>query len=117
MPKLKIEDFKSIKEDYAKKHKNWVRVGMSTCGIAAGAKEVYDLFSSEIEKRNIDVAVRKSGCLGACYAEPLVEVYMEGMPTIVYGGVKKETVLRIIEDHILHGKILSDYVYQLNVAG
>ena len=40
------------KEAAEKKAK--VLVGMGTCGIAAGAQEVYDAICDELRKRNID---------------------------------------------------------------
>ncbi len=47
-----------------------IKVGMASCGIAAGADEVYDYLQENVE--NIDII--KVGCIGYCYAEPLVEV-------------------------------------------
>jgi len=47
-----------------------IKVGMASCGIAAGANDVYDLLKEVAQ----DVEVKAVGCIGHCYAEPLVEV-------------------------------------------
>lgn len=47
-----------------------IKIGTGSCGLAAGAGEVYDFFKENI--RDIDVI--GVGCIGHCYAEPLVEV-------------------------------------------
>ncbi|MGC9364238.1 MAG: NADH-ubiquinone oxidoreductase-F iron-sulfur binding region domain-containing protein [Fidelibacterota bacterium] len=47
-----------------------IKIGTGSCGLAAGAGEVYDFFRENI--RDIDVI--GVGCIGHCYAEPLVEV-------------------------------------------
>jgi (2Fe-2S) ferredoxin len=93
----------------------YIKVGMSTCGIAAGADEVYKALVDEAAKRNISIRIAKCGCLGMCYAEPLVEVSVEGLPPIVYGRVTKEIALKIIEKHVCGKSIVNDAVFELEV--
>mgnify|MGYP006289857895 CR=1 FL=1 len=50
-----------------------IKVGTASCGIAAGADEVYDYLSENVT----DHDVVEVGCIGHCYAEPLVEVETE----------------------------------------
>src|SRR5690554_3609561 len=50
-----------------------IMVGMASCGIAAGANEVLNLLRDMAPDKDI-VEV---GCIGHCYAEPLVEVVTE----------------------------------------
>jgi len=95
--------------------KNWIRVGLSTCGIAAGAQDVFDKLCEEKEKRNLDIFVERCGCAGKCYAEPLVEVRIEGMPQVVYGRVDVATALEIIDTHVLGKKLLNDHIYNVKV--
>jgi len=47
-----------------------IKIGTGSCGLAAGAAEVYDFFKANIT--NIDII--GVGCIGHCYAEPLIEV-------------------------------------------
>lgn len=85
-------------------------VGMGTCGIAAGAREVMAALQEEIDKRNLNVIVDKTGCIGMCEQEPLVDVQRPGEPRITYGKVKPADAARIIVGHVMHGKIVDDLV-------
>ena len=109
-------DLKEIKSRQEAMPGDWVRVGMSTCGIAAGAERIFNYLTSEVEKNQLNLRVRKCGCLGACYAEPLVEVNLEGMPRIIYGNVDEKTAERIVKEHIISGRVLDSGVYELTAS-
>ncbi len=85
-------------------------VGMGTCGIAAGAREVMAAILEELNKRNIQATVTQTGCIGMCEKEPLVDVQRPGEKRITYGKVKPSDVPRIISGHVLHGNIVEDLV-------
>ncbi|MDD5347758.1 MAG: (2Fe-2S) ferredoxin domain-containing protein [Candidatus Omnitrophica bacterium] len=113
MEKLTPEKLERLSRTSKHKAKNWIRVGMSTCGIAAGAGEVYAAFVEEARKRNLQVEVQKCGCLGMCYAEPLVEVNVEGAPQVVYGKVTKEIAVKILEKHVVSKMLVNDYIFTM----
>jgi NADP-reducing hydrogenase subunit HndB len=115
MAKLTPADIDRIKNEAKSKPKNWIKVGMSTCGVAAGADEVFAVFSEEVKKRNLQVEVKKCGCLGMCYAEPLVEVNIEGSPAVIYGRVNKEVAMKIMEKHVCDKMLVNDYVVELEL--
>jgi len=110
MKKITKQLFQKPNEKVAKNKKDWIKVGMSTCGIAAGAGKVYDLLIQEIKRRDLDVEVKKTGCLGACYVEPLVEVCIKGVPRVVYGNVDEKAAIGIIDKHICSKRIMNDHV-------
>ena len=94
---------------------SYIKVGMSSCGIAAGAKVVFDFLKQEVAKRYPAVTVRQCGCNGLCFAEPLVEVCIEGVPAVVYGNVTPEIAQRIVEEHLGEGRLINDHVYVIAV--
>ena len=49
-----------------------IMVGTATCGRAAGALEVLQAIKEEVVREHIDASVIEVGCMGHCYAEPLV---------------------------------------------
>ena len=84
-------------------------IGMGTCGIAAGAREIMNEVINELQKRGIsDVAVQTTGCIGMCQREPLLDVIIPGKERITYGNVSKEDVQRIIAEHVVNGRIVQD---------
>ncbi|MBI4321690.1 MAG: NADH-quinone oxidoreductase subunit NuoF [Chloroflexi bacterium] len=81
---------------------------MGTCGIAAGAKHVETAVRETLEKRGVDADISAVGCIGVCYAEPLLDVVMPGQPRICYGAVTPKAAVKIIEGHVVGGKPLAD---------
>ncbi|MDD3886399.1 MAG: NADH-ubiquinone oxidoreductase-F iron-sulfur binding region domain-containing protein [Victivallaceae bacterium] len=62
------------------------RVGMASCGIAAGAEPVMQ----KLVEQAGSVPVEPTGCLGHCYAEPLVEAVLNDGSSVFYGNVKED---------------------------
>ncbi|WP_303919733.1 ferredoxin [Draconibacterium sediminis] len=87
-----------------------VKVGMATCGIASGAKEIMKYFVEELEQEAIDAVVTQTGCMGYCYAEPTVEVKLPGKEPLVYGHVNKEKVHEIIDKYIKRGELVDGII-------
>ncbi len=88
-----------------------VIIGMGTCGIAAGAREVMTAVLEELDKRGLrGVAVETTGCIGMCQKEPLLDVIRPGEPRITYGDVTPADVVRIIGEHLVGGKVVEDKV-------
>ena len=86
-------------------------VGMATCGISAGARPVYNALIDEVAKRNLSgVKVTRSGCLGMCKLEPIVEVFVPGQEKVTYIHVDAEKAKTIISDHIVNGNVCTDYL-------
>jgi NADP-reducing hydrogenase subunit HndC len=86
--------------------KDYIKVGMSSCGIAAGAGSVYEYLKQESAARFPEIEVRQCGCNGQCHAEPIVEVCTGGLPAVSYGHVNKEIAARIVEEHLGEKRLL-----------
>jgi (2Fe-2S) ferredoxin len=115
MGKLTKEDLDKLESAKPDRESNFIKVGLSSCGIAAGAQTVFDVFTAEAKKRNLTIRVGRCGCSGSCFAEPLVEVSTPGMPPVVYGKVTAEIATRIIEEHVLQGRLVNDYIVNMAV--
>lgn len=87
-----------------------VIVHMGTCGIAAGARSIMKAFLDEIENRQItDVIVTISSCAGLCSREPMATVELAGEPAVKYVDLTAQKAKRILEEHVLGGKIVTEY--------
>ena len=64
--------------------KTKITVGMATCGLATGAGEVFQTILEEVEKQKLDVIISKTGCIGFCQREPIVDVIQPGKPRILF---------------------------------
>lgn len=87
-----------------------VKVAMATCGIASGAKDIYDYLSDELDKRQIDAIVTQTGCMGYCYAEPTIEVSVPGKDPIVFGEVDEKKADEIIEKYIKNNELVEGII-------
>ncbi|MBT4512263.1 MAG: (2Fe-2S) ferredoxin domain-containing protein, partial [Chloroflexi bacterium] len=69
-----------------------IMVGTATCGRAAGAIEVLNAIKEQLGEEHQNIPVLEVGCMGHCYAEPLVTIVKPGgeYPPILYGYVTPE---------------------------
>lgn len=92
-----------------------IKVGLASCGIAAGAQQVYEQFQGELSHLNSEkVHLMITGCLGTCFCEPLVEISTDTNERYLYGRVTPEDVPRIVQQHILHDQPVSDLLVYVN---
>ena len=112
-----LEDLRKIKADSQlqtkarKSNDTQVIIGMGTCGIAAGAREVMTAVLEELAKRNLNnVSVLQTGCIGMCQKEPLMDIVRPGEDRVTYGPVYPTDVPRIIAEHLVNGNIVEDLV-------
>lgn len=89
-----------------------VVVGQGSCGIATGAKKTSDEFQRIVAEKNLtNVVIDKTGCIGTCYLEPIVDVYNdEGALEARYVKCTTDKVEKIVEEHLIGGKPVEEYV-------
>ena len=78
-----------------------ILIGTATCGMAAGAEDILQALSKELERNNIKADIMQVGCIGLCYAEPLIEVIKPGKPSVFYGNLTPELVAEIVRDWLV----------------
>ncbi|MCM8709525.1 (2Fe-2S) ferredoxin domain-containing protein [Clostridium sp. SYSU_GA19001] len=85
-------------------------VGMGTCGLAAGAESVYEAVVDEINKLGLNnIIVVKTGCIGVCRLEPIVEIIRPGEEKVTYVNMSPYKARRVVASHLLVGAVLKDY--------
>lgn len=87
-----------------------VYVGMATCEIAAGSKDVMSVFTEAVKNGLTDVYLSQKGCAGRCNLEPTVEVVEEGKIPIKYGKVTVAMARDIIERHLKNDTVIKEWV-------
>jgi len=81
-----------------------ILVGQGSCGIAAGAKKVYDAMEAALLTNGIDASLISTGCIGVCYLEPIVEVIYDSGEKYTYVMVNAESAIDIVEKHLKGGR-------------
>lgn len=89
-----------------------VRVGLATCGVAAGADKVYDALTAELAGK--DVLIKRTGCIGMCHNEPLVEVVTADGKSYLYHKVNADSATEIARKHIIGEEPIQEMLYSDN---
>lgn len=85
-------------------------VGMATCGISAGSRDVLKEAVKLVDEKELNsVTVGQMGCIGLCSMEPIVEVISPEGEKTRYIKVNKEKMDKIINSHIIDGNVVSEY--------
>ena len=97
-------------KEYNSKKVTRIIVGMGTCGIAAGAEEVWEAVLDEIKQQNIkNIEISKTGCLGFCAKEPLLEI-RQGNTRVIYGNLNGERTREVINQNVKEGNIIAEWI-------
>ena len=118
---MNLEELKKIREKAQKdvelrqkQARIRIVVGMGTSGIAAGARDVLKTLLEEIGRRNLtDVIVTQTSEKGLASQEPLVEVYEEGKPLVVYGNMNQERAKRVVVEHVVNGNPVTEFALEV----
>ena len=76
------------------------------------------VIAEEVAKRGLqDVMVTQTGCIGICQYEPVVEVVTPGHEKVTYVKMTPEKALRVVNDHLVNGNVVSEYTIGANAIG
>ncbi|NLB81062.1 MAG: NADH-quinone oxidoreductase subunit NuoF, partial [Clostridiaceae bacterium] len=98
---------------------NIARAHVLVCGgtgcTSSGSETLISEFNIQLEKAGInkEVSVVKTGCFGLCALGPVVIVYPEGA---FYSRVTPEKVERIVQEHLLKGRVVKEFLYDQAIA-
>src|SRR5438876_640340 len=86
-----------------------IKVGVATCSRVVGAEETLETLRREVQARRLDADVMLTGCLGLCYAEPLVEVIRPNVPGILYQHMTADKVASLLETAVVADGIAREH--------
>jgi NADH-quinone oxidoreductase subunit F len=109
--------FKSLQEEAETRRKPFreaevpkIHIGMATCGIASGALETKRAFEEALTEQQIQALIHTVGCIGHCYAEPVVIVENPGFPAILYYKVTPGKARMIVKSFFVDGDPLFEHL-------
>ena len=79
-----------------------VRIGTAMCGHAAGGFRVLNALESGFKEKGIQVNISEVGCLGICYAEPIVDIKKPGQSRVLLSNVQPDEVSDLVENYLFH---------------
>ncbi|MBN2325442.1 MAG: NADH-quinone oxidoreductase subunit NuoF [Spirochaetes bacterium] len=87
-----------------------LKVGLGACGIAAGAMNVFEEARKTVEENDLPIRVERTGCIGMCHHEPLVEIEEKDGGRILLGEMTPEKIAPIIAQYMENGHIDPDNI-------
>ncbi len=113
-----LQDLKQIRATASEKQETkkaagdiQIIVGMGTCGIAAGADKTMNAIQKQIENEGWSgISVTKTGCIGLCEAEPIVQIITARGQKVSYGNVTPELAQRILKEYVESEKTIQESV-------
>ena len=116
MTQDKFEELKTEADTYWETRSNGniplIRIGTAMCGHAAGAYRVADKLKTVLSERSIEANFDEVGCLGLCYAEPLLDIKKPGSPRVFFNNVTADDI-----DQIIEGYLINNVLPESNVLG
>jgi NADH:ubiquinone oxidoreductase subunit F (NADH-binding)/(2Fe-2S) ferredoxin len=103
-----IEKAKASWQELVEGNRPLVFVGCATCGQAAGGGELHKVLEEELPNLGVDAQVVPTGCIGLCYAEPLVDIKLPGQPRVSYSEVTAKKLRTILQSHLVEKQPLPD---------
>ncbi|MGV8904968.1 MAG: NADH-ubiquinone oxidoreductase-F iron-sulfur binding region domain-containing protein [Acetobacterium sp.] len=89
-------------------------IGEGSCGIAAGANKIQRAFEEVFAEKGLKIPIDKTGCIGTCYLEPIVDIFDDAGKKVTFVNVTVANVNEIVEQHILEKQALKEL--QMTVA-
>ncbi len=89
-----------------------IMVGCATCGLAAGAGDIYESMRQRMEQRGLDAILTRTGCIGYCQQEPLVDVRLPGGGRVVYAEMTRPRA-RALVDALARGQLPAERAWAI----
>lgn len=80
-------------------------VGAGTCGLSVGAAEVEKAAMAAVEDLNLNATVIRTGCIGFCGREPLLDLVLPEGPRVSYGRMTPEKTTELLEAYSRDGSL------------
>jgi NADH:ubiquinone oxidoreductase subunit F (NADH-binding)/Pyruvate/2-oxoacid:ferredoxin oxidoreductase delta subunit/(2Fe-2S) ferredoxin len=82
-----------------------ILIGAASCGLAAGAAEVEAAAIQAVKELKLDAVVARTGCIGFCQREPLVDVVQPGGPRLSFGNMTAANVRKLLKGYAETGQL------------
>jgi NADH:ubiquinone oxidoreductase subunit F (NADH-binding)/NADH:ubiquinone oxidoreductase subunit E/NAD-dependent dihydropyrimidine dehydrogenase PreA subunit len=88
------------------------KVCLDSCCLAKGTDRVFHALQQSLTQNGVNAAVKRVGCVGACYRTPMVEVAVPGSSSVTYAGLTLTQAGDLVQKHF-HPRGLTHRVSRL----
>ncbi len=86
-----------------------VKVGLASCGTAAGADDVYSKLEEYLAGNTAAFTLKRTACIGMCFEEPIVELAGSELGSVTLGRVTADNILPLLDEYT-SGKLPSSNI-------
>ena len=108
----KHTDIRKEGDDF--EHDAEVRIGLGSCCVAGGSREILSRLVEVKEGYDLNIKVKPVGCVGVCNQTPLLEIVTKDNNHARYTKVKKEQVEEILLKHISPRSLNKKLKFRIN---
>ncbi len=76
-----------------------IKVCLDSCCLAKGTDRVFHALQQSLAENGLKAAVKRVGCVGACYRTPMVEVVVPGRSSVTYSGLSLTEAGELVQKH------------------
>jgi NADH:ubiquinone oxidoreductase subunit F (NADH-binding)/(2Fe-2S) ferredoxin len=85
-----------------------ILVGSASCGVAVGARAVEEAARRAVNDLGLDAVVCRTGCIGFCSREPLLDLVFPGGPRVSYGNMSPQKTRALLDAFASQGDVRPD---------
>ncbi|MGD0653056.1 MAG: NADH-quinone oxidoreductase subunit NuoF [Thermoguttaceae bacterium] len=85
-------------------------IGSASCGVAVGARAVEAAAVQAVNELGLDAVVCRTGCIGFCAKEPLLDLVLPDRLRLSYGNMTPEKTRRLLEAYSTQGDLKPEWV-------
>ncbi|MGI8588700.1 MAG: NADH-ubiquinone oxidoreductase-F iron-sulfur binding region domain-containing protein [Chloroflexia bacterium] len=99
------------RQTYLDAGKPVILVGWGSCSVAHGAVETFRAIREWLAANHVDAVLRRTGCIGSDYVEPLVDIMMPNGPRVSYGPITADRVPELLESVLRRNDPKKDWAF------
>jgi NADH-quinone oxidoreductase subunit F len=103
--KVRVKKIDHLKEVHEKEPEAEVRIGLGSCCVAGGSKEILGRLLEIRDVYDLNIEIKPVGCVGVCNQTPLLEIITKKNNHSRYTNVRKEQVEEILLKHVKPGRL------------
>ncbi len=85
-------------------------IGSASCGVAMGARAVEGAAIRTVNDLGLEAVVCRTGCIGYCAKEPLLDLVLPNRLRLSYGEMTPEKTSRLLEGYAASGDLKPDWI-------
>ena len=86
-----------------------ILIGSASCGIAVGARDIEAAARQAVKELGLDAVVSRTGCIGFCSQEPLLDLVIPNGPRVSYGNMTPEKTRELLVGYVKNKDLRSEW--------